>query len=284
MNQEFTNAPRSGSAQPLAVMRSPLVDVAETSVEIGECLIPAVNDVRLALALSDVSARWRTSTGLKSEKVAAGAVSICQSNESRRLEMRAPARFGVVRLRHELVEKVREDVGCLRGELQAHYQLQDPTLRRLILLLLREGRDGYGSGSLFIEGVATALASYLVCHYSARSQNIGKFRGGMSRSTLRRCIDLMEAHLERDLRLSELAHEAGLSSSHFTRSFRRSTGKSPYQFLLHRRVERAKSLMRDDHVSLTEVALASGFADQHHLARVFRRVTGETPSSYRRSV
>jgi AraC family transcriptional regulator len=97
-------------------------------------------------------------------------------------------------------------------------------------------------------------------------------------------MDLMEGHLDRDIRLNELACEAGLSSSHFIRSFRRSTGKSPYQFLLHRRVERAKLLMRDDRVSLTEVALASGFADQHHLARVFGRVTGETPSSYRRSV
>jgi AraC family transcriptional regulator len=123
-----------------------------------------------------------------------------------------------------------------------------------------------------------------VCHYSTAPPIAGNVTGGMTRSTLQRCLDLMEARLERDLRLSELAHEAGLSSSHFVRSFRRSTGKSPYQFLLHWRVERAKLLMRDERVSLTEVALASGFADQHHLARVFRRVTGETPSSYRRSV
>jgi AraC family transcriptional regulator len=80
-----------------------------------------------------------------------------------------------------------------------------------------------------------------------------------------------------------LAREAGLSASHFIRSFRQSTGKTPYQFLLQRRVERARVLMRDHRVSLTEVALASGFADQHHLARVFRRITRVTPGDYRRS-
>ena len=92
----------------------------------------------------------------------------------------------------------------------------------------------------------------------------------------------MEAHLEGDLRLGELAREAGISASHFIRSFRQSTGKTLYQFLLERRVERAQTLMRDHRTSLTEVALASGFADQHHLARVFRRITGATPTSFRR--
>jgi AraC family transcriptional regulator len=84
--------------------------------------------------------------------------------------------------------------------------------------------------------------------------------------------------------LNELAREAGLSTSHFVRSFRQSTGKTPYQFLLQRRVDRARDLMRDPHFSLTEVALASGFADQHHLATVFRRMTRMTPSKYRRSL
>ena len=94
----------------------------------------------------------------------------------------------------------------------------------------------------------------------------------------------MEARLDSDLRLSELARQAGLSTSHFHRSFRESTGKTPYQFLLQRRVERARTLMRDRRISLTEVALASGFADQHHLSRVFRQVTSMTPTNYRRSL
>jgi AraC family transcriptional regulator len=106
----------------------------------------------------------------------------------------------------------------------------------------------------------------------------------MAPSILRRCIALMGARLEGDLGLAELASEAGLSTSHFIRSFRESTGKTPYQFLLDRRVQRAQTLMRDGRASLAEVARLTGFANQHHLARVFRHVTGITPSTYRRSL
>ena len=94
----------------------------------------------------------------------------------------------------------------------------------------------------------------------------------------------MEARLEGELRLDELAREVGLSTSHFIRSFRESKGKTPYQFLLERRVQRAQTLMRDPGASLTEIARSSGFADQHHLARVFRNITGITPTTYRRSL
>jgi AraC family transcriptional regulator len=124
------------------------------------------------------------------------------------------------------------------------------------------------------------LASHLVSHYSSQPAERNS-KGGMAPSTLRRCIEFMEAHLTGVLRLSELAREAGISTSHFVRSFRQSTGKTPYQFLLHRRVERAQVLMRDPRTSLVEVALATGFADQHHFARVFRRITRVTPSRYR---
>ncbi|MGA7927351.1 MAG: helix-turn-helix transcriptional regulator [Candidatus Sulfotelmatobacter sp.] len=81
-----------------------------------------------------------------------------------------------------------------------------------------------------------------------------------------------------------MASEAGLSTSHFIWSFRESAGKTPYQFLLDRRVQRAQTLIRDSRASLAAVARSTGFADQHHLARVFRRITGITPSTYRRSL
>jgi AraC family transcriptional regulator len=179
----------------------------------------------------------------------------------RNFEMRNAAEFAVVTLRNEALEQVRHETRHdLGAELQTYDVIQDPTLRRLAEVLLREKRDGFQSGIFFLDGAT------------------------MTPSTLRRCIEYMDAQLEGDLRLSELAGEVGISTSHFIRSFRQSTDKTPYQFLLHRRVERAKTVIRDYRTSLTEVALASGFADQHHLARVFRRITGVTPSSYRRSL
>jgi AraC family transcriptional regulator len=151
-------------------------------------------------------------------------------------------------------------------------------------ILLYEKRHGFQSGAFFLDSIAAALASHLIHYYSAHAPVIRNSVGGMAPSTLRRCIALMEARLEGDLRLDELAREAGLSASHFIRSFRESTGKTPYQFLLERRVHRAQALMRDPCTSLTEVAKSSGFANQHHMARVFGRITGMTPSVYRGSL
>jgi AraC family transcriptional regulator len=197
--------------------------------------------------------------------------------------MESAAEFGIVMLPNEVLEQAAEGTGNIRPEFQAHDVLQDLTLRRLTKILISEKRAGFQSGALFLDSIGTALASYLLRRYSVASPTQENSAGGMAPSALRRCVELMRARLEDNVRLSDLAREVGVSTSHFIRSFRQSTGKTPYQFLLHQRIERARSLIRDHRTPLTEVALASGFADQHHLARVFRRVTGMTPSSYRRS-
>jgi AraC family transcriptional regulator len=106
----------------------------------------------------------------------------------------------------------------------------------------------------------------------------------MAPIVLRRCIEYLQANLDADIRLADLAQEAGMSRSHLIRTFRQSTGKTPHQFLLERRIEKAQMQMRQKVLSLTEIALATGFANQHHLSRVFRRLTGLTPSQFRLSL
>jgi AraC family transcriptional regulator len=284
MNQELTVKATPVQTRPSTNAHVPLVNVLETSATKGEWIVPAAKEVSVALALSNFSASWRGSRGPRSENVSAGTMAICEFNQSRHFEMRSAANFSLILMRSEVLQQVVSDSRHIRTQLQPHDILQDATLRRLMEVLLREKREGFQSGVFFLDSIVTALASYLVRHYSVAPSLETSSAGGMAPSTLRRCIEYMQAHLEGDLRLSELARQAGLSASHFIRSFRRSTGTTPHEFLLHQRVERAKILMRDHSTSLTEVALASGFADQHHLARVFRRITSVTPSSYRRSL
>ena len=282
MGKELAKNPEALHPQTAMVAQSPLVDVVEASAAKGEWATPAVKKISLALALSSFSAKWRGSRGLRSEHVDAGTMAICEFNQSQQFQLQNEAKFGIVMVSNEALEQVGQ--GTLRPELQPHDVLQDLTLRRLTKILLSEKRAGFRSGLFFLDGVATALISYLWRHYSVASPSQELSAGGMTPSALRRCIELMQVHLEGTLRLGDLAREVGLSTSHLIRSFRQSTGKTPYQFLLHQRIERARSLMHDHRTPLTEVALASGFADQHHLARVFRRITGVTPSSYRRSL
>ena len=83
---------------------------------------------------------------------------------------------------------------------------------------------------------------------------------------------------------SEVARECRLSVSHFSRAFRRSMGVAPHNWLLTRRVEAAKEKLRDDRLSLLDVALVCGFADQSHLTRVFTRIVGVSPGAWRRAL
>lgn len=283
-SREFTSEMVPFSILPAAKREFTPVGIAEVPAPRGEFVLPAVNQVRLALALSDFSASWRDSRGLLSKTISAGMTSICEFNQPRRLEIRNSTRYAIVLLRNEILEQAPHDTRPRRVELPARYHFQDETIRHLIEVLLHEQRQGFQSGAFFLDCIAAALASHLIRYYSADAPVIARSIGGMAPSTLRRCIALMEARLEIDLRLGDLAQEAGLSTSHFIRSFRESTGKTPHQFLLDRRVQRAQTLMRDPRTSLSEIARSSGFADQHHLARVFRRIRGITPSAYRRSL
>lgn len=262
-----------------------MLDVFEVSAKKGDWIVPAVKEVSLAQALSDCVMSSLGPRGARAEEIRSGTVAICEFNKTRNFVLRDPASFGIVLLRNEALEEVRQESRQYLGaELQPHNELQDPTLKHLMGVLLREKRDGFQSGSLFLDGMASAIASYLLGHYSNFPPVRENATGGIAPASLRRCIEFIEAHLAGEIRLDALAREANLSSSHFIRSFRRSTGKTPHQFLLERRVSRAKRLMSQKYISLTEVALASGFADQHHLARVFRRVTGVAPSHFRRSL
>jgi AraC family transcriptional regulator len=256
----------------------------ESAAPKGQWTAPAAREISVAMALSDFSARWRGVGGLQSHAVPAGTISICELNQSRILNLRNDTRFGIVLLQQKALDRIGQETGFVIPELQVRETIDDPILRSLIEILLHEKNKGFQNGALFRDSVGTAFASHLLHHYSVRPPTRQNSVGGMAPSVLRRCKDLMEANIETDIRLGDLAREAGMSSSHFIRSFRQSTGQTPYQFLLHQRVKRAQFLMRDPLVSLTEVALASGFADQHHLARVFRRITNMTPSSYRRSL
>ena len=94
----------------------------------------------------------------------------------------------------------------------------------------------------------------------------------------------MQAKIEEELTLQEMAECAGLSTTHFAEMFRKSTGESPHQFLLRQRVERAKEMLREAEMRLLDVAVACGFKTQQHFARVFRRICGASPTAYRYEV
>jgi AraC family transcriptional regulator len=95
-------------------------------------------------------------------------------------------------------------------------------------------------------------------------------------------LEFIRENLHRDLSLSHLAGLAGLSRFHFARAFKRTTGLSPYQFILSARVERAKSSLANSNQSMLEISQSLGFGNQGQFATAFRKLTGTTPSQFRR--
>jgi AraC family transcriptional regulator len=109
-------------------------------------------------------------------------------------------------------------------------------------------------------------------------------KGGLSGWRLRRATEMLEGDLMRTPSIQELATAVELSPAHFCTAFRQSTSYSPHRYLLMRKIDRAKALMLDRRLSLTEIALSSGFGSSSQFATAFRRIDGATPSAYRRSL
>jgi AraC family transcriptional regulator len=168
-------------------------------------------------------------------------------------------------------------------ELIAQAKIRDPLITAIAATLRRELEEESAGSRLLVDSLTQALAVHLLRAHSSFPTEISKTNGGLPRWRLQRATAFIEEHLSADISLPELAEAAGnLSLYHFARLFKESTGSSPYQYLLRRRIERAKSMLRGRKLlSLGDVAFACGFRDQSAFSRVFRQITGSTPRAYR---
>jgi AraC family transcriptional regulator len=138
-----------------------------------------------------------------------------------------------------------------------------------------------GAKDQFVGRVTTALNVHFARVYGGMHFPRPLVTGGLAPWQLRLARDTINAHLEEQLSLEQLAHECKLSVTHFAKAFARSTGISPHRWLMQRRVDVAKDLMLTTDSSLVEISLKCGFSDQSHFTRVFAEATGETPGRWR---
>ncbi len=176
-----------------------------------------------------------------------------------------------------LLQRAAEGMGVdpARTGLEPRYQLRDSQIEHMGWALDAERRAGYPGGRLFRESMGMALAVHLLGGYAT----IARLRGGLSRPQLRRVTAYIEEHLDQDLSLARLAEVAEISASHLKTLFKNSTGLPVHQYVVQRRVERARMLLSRGELPASQVALEAGFAHQSHMARWMRRVLGVTPTS-----
>jgi AraC family transcriptional regulator len=201
-----------------------------------------------------------------------------------------------VYLRQSVYEAaVAEIYGCdgSGAELVPRFAILDPLLEQLAIAItnaLRDANSGnrqYGDGQysdgLYIDTVAQMMAVHLARSHSSRSRPArilpAKALPGWK---MRRVIEFIEDNLEGDLSLQAMGEEVDISPLYLARAFKSAVGQSPHQYVLGRRIERAKELLRNTDLPVVDVALSSGFSSQSHLSHWFIRQVGVSPAVYRR--
>ena len=183
------------------------------------------------------------------------------------------------------LDEIADDQGVPRiNNLICERSVLDETVWHLGQALLPALERPHEVGSMYAEQMLLTTNTYFARVFGGMQVRAHPQRGTLAPWQMRRATERMMSNLDGDIALSELAAECGLSVSYFTRAFKQSSGDPPHRWLLRRRVEHAKMMLRDMDASLADVAIMCGFADQSHFTRVFRAHAGEAPGAWRRNV
>src|SRR6202142_4302353 len=193
-----------------------------------------------------------------------------------------------VYLRQSVYEAaVSEIYGCdgSAAELVPRFAILDPLLEQLAIAITSALRDGRASDGLYIDSIAQMMAVHLARNHSTRSRPVKLVApGAISGWKMRRLIDFIEEHLDGDLSLEAMAREVDISPLYLARAFKAAIHQSPHQYVLARRIEKSKELLRNTDMPIVDVALSVGFSSQSHLSHWFLRQIGVSPAAYRRQI
>jgi AraC family transcriptional regulator len=188
-------------------------------------------------------------------------------------------------LRRDTFDRLADDLGGNRIDdlaIRPGVAINDSVIANLGLCLLPTIERPEQLSTLFVDHVVMALHTHLAQRYGGMRMPRTSGCGSLTPWQLRLARDMIDAHLTRRVSLAKIASNCGLSVSHFARAFTCSTGVPPHRWLMQRRVDRAKDLMRTTSTPLAAVAVACGFSDQSHFTRVFAQTIGVTPNEWRR--
>jgi AraC family transcriptional regulator len=197
----------------------------------------------------------------------------------------------LVYLRRSMVDRIAQEhfgFETSRVELLPKLGFSDGLLEQLALALLETARHDATNPSdgIYADHLVRMITIHLLRYHSSRSGSLpsGDAVADASHGRMNHVRDLIESALGEDLALVRLAAEAGISAHAFSAAFTKAFGIPPYRYVVQRRVERAKSLLRHSDLSIARIAYETGFASQSHLATAFKRAVGQTPGTYRRSL
>lgn len=185
-----------------------------------------------------------------------------------------------------LVDELVSDMSLTRGgtEIGFHKRVVTDTVLSAIASSLAKEVDGGMAGErAMVDALVRQMAVHLLRFHLTvkRSSSVELSRAGPVDRRLRRAIEFINDNYSRDLPLEEIADAAFLSEYHFSRLFKQITGASPHAYLASVRLDRARRMLSDGALSISQVAATVGYQSQSHFTRVFKAATGLTPRAYR---
>lgn len=231
----------------------------------------------------DRHACWLAGRPRYSGSFGAGTVSVINLMDNPQCEFRGP--FDAVQYyvpRDALDEFARENGAKPVSTLTWKRDSRDPFLSTLSSVLLTAMEQDRSTNQLFVDQIGFSLLAHFAQTYGGMRPRNGSAEGGLAPWQERRAKEIMRARMASNLTIADVATECKLTPSHFARSFRRSIGVAPHQFLSRLRIDEAKRLMLTTKLALADIALICGFGDQSYFTRVFTRNVGASPGAWRR--
>ncbi len=212
-----------------------------------------------------------------------GVVTIIPAGSSARWDI--PGAIDVIQLYlpHTTLERVaREADLAAPGDLLERTGHTDPVTSALLMSAADALEGNAVLDSLFRQRLTDLLATRILAEHTGVPATFEPIMGGLPPHALRRAIERLGSDSDADVSLAALAADAGLSRFHFCRAFKESTGLSPHAWLRQRQLERAMNMLRDTDAPIVVVAAELGYASQTAFTAAFKKLTGETPSDWRR--
>lgn len=217
-------------------------------------------------------------------EVEPGAMSIVPAGAAFEWSTRGPIEFAHLYLAPHAVERLGAEEfgrGAIASGLSDRVGMRDPLIQALFVALLDETANRSAGSRLYVDTLLRSLVLVLLRRYAGAPSTGLRLRHTLAPARLRRVLEFIEANLTVEIALADLAAVAATSPFHFSRAFRASTGSPPYAYLIGRRIEHAKSLLLNGPAPVAAIAGRCGFHSVSQFSRMFRRVTGRSPTQFR---
>lgn len=221
-----------------------------------------------------------------SEQIDKGNISIFPANTLCKLQLYGETEFTLLAIETSFINFIScEFSNSNYVEILSKFAHPDSFIYQMTLKLRTEIEvsTNQSVNQFYAQSVANLLAVHLLQHYSQNKYSIKeyKYTVGLPQHKLRRVINYINSNLAQNLSLDDLAQLVHVSSSHFGRLFKQSIGLTPYQYLIERRIEKAKSLLNETELNIADIAEVTGFTSHSHLTTHFRKHVSVTPHAYR---